>query len=98
VLKQFRRPAPSLQLVLAAFEEEGWPMHLDDPLPPEHGIDPKQRLRDTVRRLNGCQRPQWIHFESDGLGTGLQWRWRATDQPGMSHGCTVASERTGGHS
>lgn len=92
VVKRFRRPAPTLELVLSAFEEEGWPPHLDDPLPPEHNIDPQQRLRDTVRRLNGCQEPMRIRFESDGLGAGIRWEWArsdsrsATDEPRMSHG------------
>jgi hypothetical protein len=64
-----------LELVLAAFQEMEWPSHLDDPLPPEHGIVPKQRLRDTVRRLNRCQEPLRIRFASDGLGSGIRWGW-----------------------
>jgi hypothetical protein len=75
VIKRLRRPAPNLELVLAAFEEEAWSPHLDDPLPPEHDIDSHQRLRDTVRRLNNCQTPHRIRFESDGLGAGIRWRW-----------------------
>jgi hypothetical protein len=85
VLKRFRRPAPNLELVLAAFEEEGWPRHLDDPLPPEHGIDPQARLRDTVRRLNACQEPHKIRFESDGLGSGIRWGW-ADQEHEVCHG------------
>lgn len=73
MVKRFTRPAPVLELVLEAFQEMGWPSHLDDPLPPENGIVPEERLRDTVRRLNRCQEPLRIHFTSDGLGAGIRW-------------------------
>jgi hypothetical protein len=75
VLKRFRRPAPALELLLAAFEEMGWPRHLDDPLPPEIGIDPQQRLHDAIKRLNACQQPQLIRFLGDGTGYGVKWEW-----------------------
>jgi hypothetical protein len=92
VVKRFRRPAPRLELVLAAFQEMDWPSHLDDPLPPERGSVPEERLRDTVRRLNRCQQPLCVRFTSDGLGAGIRWAWAAsepadpTDEPRMSHG------------
>lgn len=75
LVKRFTRPAPMLELVLAAFQELAWPPHVDDPMPPNHGIVPMERLRDTVRRLNRCQEPQRIRFESDGLGMGIRWSW-----------------------
>src|SRR5262245_34098147 len=84
VLKRFRRPAPNLELVLAAFEEMGWPRHLDDPLPPEHGIDPHDRLHYTVKRLNQCQALHTIHFESDGRGAGISWSWVNRQSVGTS--------------
>jgi hypothetical protein len=34
VVKRFKVPAVNQQLVLSAFEEEGWPVRIDDPLPP----------------------------------------------------------------
>ena len=37
LVKRFRRSATAQEIVLAAFEEEGWPRHIDDPLlPPAH--------------------------------------------------------------
>jgi hypothetical protein len=87
VLKRFRRPAPALELVLAAFEELGWPRHLDDPLPPETGIDPQQRLHDAIKRLNGCQCPHLVRFLGDGTGHGVKWEWISSgdcDRPQMS--------------
>lgn len=92
LVKQFRRPAPMLELVLAAFQELNWPHHLDDPLPPKHDVVPSERLRDTVRRLNHCQHPHTILFSSDGLGAGIRWCWadqmnpESTEDPHISHG------------
>ena len=48
---------------------------------------PEERLHETVRRLNDCQAPHRIRFESDGLGTGIKWGWgdREQELPRMSH-------------
>lgn len=73
VVKQFRVPAGNQELILAALQELGWPPHLDDPLPPVPEVDAKQRLRDTISRLNGNQRNRLIRFHGDGSGSGLRW-------------------------
>lgn len=89
LVKRFRRPAPVLQLVLASFQELDWPPHLDDPLPPRSETVPEDRLRDTVRRLNRCQDPFLIRFESDGRGAGIRWGWvekKTGENPRMNHG------------
>src|SRR6185312_7853921 len=44
IVKRYRVPAPNQELILAAFEEEGWPQLIDDPLPPQDELDPKRRL------------------------------------------------------
>jgi hypothetical protein len=75
LVKRFTRPAPVLERILAAFEEDGWPPRLDDPLPPNHGTVPEERLRATVRRLNQCQKPHVVRFESEGTGAGIRWGW-----------------------
>src|SRR5262249_40587542 len=74
IVKRFRLEAKNQELILAAFEEEGWPVHLDDPLPPTPDVDPKRRLHDTIKRLNRYQMPRCIHFEGDGTGRGIRWR------------------------
>jgi hypothetical protein len=71
VLKRFRSPAPNQELVLTAFEEEGWPPRIDDPLPPHADQDSKRRLRDTIATLNRGQKV--IRFLADGLGQGVRW-------------------------
>ena len=73
LVKQFRRPAGNQESVLVAFQEEGWPDRIDDPLRPSSEQDPKVRLNFTVRRLNGCQTHRLIRFFGDGTGRGFCW-------------------------
>src|ERR1043165_5561654 len=73
LVKQFRVPAANQELILDAFQEEGWPSHLDDPLPPQTGMDPKRRLHETIDRLNRSQKHRLIRFHGDGTGRGVRW-------------------------
>jgi hypothetical protein len=74
LVKSFKQPARSQELVLAAFEEENWPTRIDDPLPPGAEQDPKRRLHSTISNLNRGQRNRLIHFEGGGDGESVQWR------------------------
>ena len=71
--EQFHRPAANQETVLAAFQEEGWPDHIDDPLRPSGEHVPRHRLGFTVRRLNDCQTERLIRFFADGTGHGICW-------------------------
>jgi len=63
--------ATSIIAILDAFQEEGWPPRIDDPL--RRGPDPI-RLAGAVKSLNtGLQR---IQFGKDGSGKGIVWRFR----------------------
>jgi hypothetical protein len=73
VVKQFKVPAANQERVLAAFEEEGWPIRIDDPLPPVYDQDPKIRLHDTIVSLNRNQKRPLIRFYGDGTGQGVRW-------------------------
>ncbi len=73
LIKQFRLPAVNQETVLAALEEEGWPLRIDDPLPQTPDIDPKVRLHDTIKALNRHQRRRLIRFRGDGSGSGIRW-------------------------
>ncbi|REJ67841.1 MAG: hypothetical protein DWQ31_10140 [Planctomycetota bacterium] len=73
LIKQFRLPSPNQETVLQAFEEEGWPTRVDDPLPPVSDIDPKRRLHDTIKSLNRHQKAKRIRFMGDGRGEGILW-------------------------
>jgi hypothetical protein len=85
VVKRFKVPAPNQEMVLAAFEEEGWPARIDDPIPPQGDIDPRRRLHDTINSLNGCHLHALIRFLGDGSGQGV--RWELVVSPYAANGC-----------
>ena len=60
-------------LVLSVFEEEGWPRHIDDPLPHVENLEPKRRLHDTIQCLNRKHRVSLLRFLGDGTGLGVCW-------------------------
>ena len=67
-------PSPNQEAVLAAFEEEGWPHRIDDPLRFQVELGPKYRLHYTIRRLNRSQQQRLIRFFGDGTGVGVCWQ------------------------
>jgi hypothetical protein len=74
LVKWFRQPADNQVRILSAFQELDWPRRIDDPLPGEHGVDPRQRLREAIKSLNGCQEGgQVLRFRGDGTGEGVTW-------------------------
>jgi len=73
LVKQFRVPSPNQEAVLEAFQEEGWPRSVDDPLPPVPDQQPKRRLRDTIKCLNMNQVSRAIRFRGDGTGQRVFW-------------------------
>lgn len=73
LIKHFRVPAQNQETILSAFEEEGWPHKISDPLPPIKSTDSKQRLHDTIRSLNRNQANSLIKFGGDGTGEGIVW-------------------------
>ena len=78
VVKEFKLPSPNQETVLMAFEEEGWPPRIDDPLSPTPQLDPRRRLHDTIKALNRKQKRYLIRFMGDGSGEGI--RWELTDK------------------
>jgi hypothetical protein len=79
IVKRFTRPSPNQELILATFEEEGWPDRIDDPLPQASGIDPKRRLHDSIKWLNRNQVTRLLQFSGDGSGEGVRWQSIAAD-------------------
>jgi hypothetical protein len=73
VVKQFASPAVNQETILGAFEEDGWPSRIDDPLPPHPGHDQKHRLHDTIKCLNRGQVNHLLRFRGDGTGEGILW-------------------------
>lgn len=73
IVKQFKWPAANQEIILAAFQEEDWPFHIDDPLPPHPEQDSRRRLSDTIKCLNRKQKSPLVHFRGDGTGEGVIW-------------------------
>jgi len=77
LVKHFKQRAPDQHLILSAFEEQGWPRRIDDPLSPRsHEANPKRRLNGAIYRLNLNQLNRLIRFRGDGTGEGVLWEPR----------------------
>jgi hypothetical protein len=73
VVKRFRLPAANQEVILSAFQEDGWPARIDDPLPQDSFHSPPERLREAVRGLNRAQSQPLLRFGTDGTGRGVTW-------------------------
>jgi hypothetical protein len=76
LVKKFLRPAPLQELILAVFEEEGWPERIDDPLPGPFDGDRRDRLHKALQKLNRNQQVPLLEFHRDGTGEKIVWRLR----------------------
>ena len=92
LVKVFKLPSPNQEMVLAAFEEEGWPARIDDPLPPSTDLEPKRRLHDTIKSLNRNQKARRIRFMGDGTGQGIQWAMIAAEPDASPGNATTSAE------
>jgi hypothetical protein len=73
ILKEYRRAATMQKCILDAFEQQGWPRRIDNPLPRLSGVHRKQRLRETIKNLNRGLTRRLIVFHADGSGLGVCW-------------------------
>jgi hypothetical protein len=73
VVKHFRVPAPSQEVIINAFADEGWAPRVDDPLPPDIDSEPIRRLQSAIMCLNRNQLRRLLRFRDDGTGTGVIW-------------------------
>jgi hypothetical protein len=73
LVKQFRHDASNQRLIFMAFEEQGWPARIDDPLPHIARLNRKDRLREAVKSLNRGQKPLVLRFHTDGASEGIRW-------------------------
>ena len=71
VVKRFKWPAENQELVLDAFEDQGWPPRISNPLAAHPSICPKRRLHDTLKCLNRKQVNELVKFRGDGTGLGV---------------------------
>lgn len=87
VVKRFKQRANNQEMILLAFEEEDWPVRIDDPLPCTPTC-PRQRLGEAVRRLNRHQKAKLISFMRDGTGEGICWQPTRDDVNAMATGAS----------
>lgn len=80
IVKRFCQPAKNQEAILAGFQELNWPVRIDDPMTGGGNVDPVERLRDTIKKLNR-QRVPLIRFQSDGRGRGIMWELRNRIDP-----------------
>ncbi len=73
LVRRFRTKAINQERVLAAFQEERWPVQIDDPLPPHAETERERRLHDAITKLNRHQCNSLLHFRGDGSGNGVCW-------------------------
>ncbi len=73
IIKTWGRGATTQDPVLAAFEEEDWPDMILDPISPDPEQDAKERLRETVKRLNKDLKAGTIRFFTTRSGTAVRW-------------------------
>ena len=81
LIKAFTRPAANQEVILAAFQEEGWPPRIYNPLSPGLDQDGRQRLHDAITRLNRHQKHRLLHFRTDNNGEGVRWDTVPTSPP-----------------
>lgn len=66
LVKRLRQKADHQEVVLRAFEEDGWPSRIDDPLP-------AGKLAETVKHLHRAMKAPILRFRADGTGEGIIW-------------------------
>jgi hypothetical protein len=74
LVKRLRQPAGNQELILLAFQEQGWPDAIDDPLPGNADQDRQERLHNAIRRLNKHQHEATILFRRNGSGSRILWQ------------------------
>jgi hypothetical protein len=78
--KRFRQVSGVQTLILDAFEEDGWPSRIDNPVADTMDYDSprpgRRRAADAIKRLNDnpC-----LYFGQDGTGEGILWSQKVND-------------------
>jgi len=79
LVKRLSAVAANQAKILAAFQEEGWPQRIFDPLSPSGTQPPARRLRRAIYQLNKAVNAPLLHFHTNGDGISVCWRFRTED-------------------
>jgi hypothetical protein len=76
LVKRLRKAASNQWAVLSAFEREGWPGQLENPLSQltQGSGKQKQRLHDAIKNLNRDHEALLLRFYGADSGRGVGWR------------------------
>lgn len=74
IVKEFRQPSARQVAVLSAFQAQGWPPRINDPLSATDVGNVQGLLHYTIQNLNRNQLWKLIHFFGDGTRRGVCWR------------------------
>jgi hypothetical protein len=75
LVKKLHRAAPQQALILASFQELGWPQTIPNPVPPVAERTIPDVLNDALGNLNrGMDEP--IHFTNEESGRSIGWHVR----------------------
>ncbi len=74
LIKKYSWRAPNQERLISAFQSQGWPVQIDNPLEIDELVDTKRRLHDTIKCLNRRFLRNLIRFHGDGTGKAVQWR------------------------
>src|SRR6056297_3649553 len=84
LIKQFRQAAENQTLVLATFEEQGWPPVIENPLPDDGFVDRLTQLYETVNSLNRNRKSKLLSFHTSGCGSSIRWELEDATSVGES--------------
>jgi hypothetical protein len=71
VIRILNAKGKDIRLILDAFEEQGWPSRVDNPLP---GGKDSRKLRRAIENLNKFLTT--LRFSADGAAAGILWHMR----------------------
>jgi hypothetical protein len=71
IVKRFHNPAEDQETILAAFQAQGWPDHIEDPRP--NVSNPKENLHNTIKNMNRHRTHKLVRYRGDGTGRGILW-------------------------
>jgi hypothetical protein len=85
LVKEIRSGARNQFNLLTALQAEHWPARMDNPLPGNSSIDSRDRLRDTVKRLNLGQQSALLRFHCEERGEVVRWEslWETPAREGQ---------------